>query len=437
MDTPRRERIERFRTAIAGFIEARREAKLKGKEEDADAASRYDYGTWLADAAERAKNLQVVTHPIKFTHSAIKGASSAYIGLAAEKKFKAISTRDVAALDEDFAITDAKHLDVYSLLKEVVDDRQLLGWLRDNDDDLRSALSDNPTIATGLMEKFRQIFRQDKHPISHPLAKQVYWLVGGEPSDDGQYHLLQPMFSSSLESVTYSDIRQAREAAFAARGTSKQKPTFAEHYTYPSLVARKIGGENAQNVSPKNKARGGTNYLLASLPPVWAFRQAPQLLRQESALESFRWFGNVPELLRSLGAFLQSDPDNIMETRDRREAMEQALGDELAMFAATVREQHPPGWTRDEACRLPRCEQLWLDSERSELPVRNNPEHPAWKDDDEAFNQAYANGDWADEVATRFGLWLNKLLRERHTKLVTLGEAEMRHWARCAHEVLA
>ena len=45
------DRREVFRLAIASFIEARREAKLKGKEDDADTASKYDYATWLADAA--------------------------------------------------------------------------------------------------------------------------------------------------------------------------------------------------------------------------------------------------------------------------------------------------------------------------------------------------------------------------------------------------
>ena len=45
------DRGKAFRTAIAGFIEARREAKLKGKEDDADTAWKYNYATWLADAA--------------------------------------------------------------------------------------------------------------------------------------------------------------------------------------------------------------------------------------------------------------------------------------------------------------------------------------------------------------------------------------------------
>ncbi|KAB2900596.1 MAG: type I-F CRISPR-associated protein Csy1 [Dokdonella sp.] len=439
MDTPRSERAERFRTAIAGFIETRREAKLKGKEEDADAASRYDYGTWLADAARRVGQIQAVTHVLKATHPDARG-SSLHVKPDRLPPHAEIGSHSLGAKHAEDVVGNAAALDVFKFLKVEVEGRQLLAWMQDRDADLQAALSRDAAQAEEWTQAFASLVRNDNDVTSHPLAKQLYWLVGEEPQDDGQYHLLQPLFASALAQAVHDDIQAARfgEANKLARQAFRAGDAHAEDYRdYRGLAVRKLGGTKPQNISQLNSERGGVNYLLASLPPVWTFRQAPQLLRQESALKFFRGFGNVPELLRSLGAFLQSEPESNKETRDRREAMEQALCDELAMFAGTVREHHPPGWTRDAACRLPRCEQLWLDSERSELPVRNDPEHPEWKEDDEAFNRAYANGDWADEVATRFGLWLNKLLRERHTKLVTLGEVETRHWARCAREVLS
>ena len=53
-----------FRAAIAGFIDARREAKLKGNEGDAAAAAaaKYSYDAWLADAVRRVSQIQAVTH---------------------------------------------------------------------------------------------------------------------------------------------------------------------------------------------------------------------------------------------------------------------------------------------------------------------------------------------------------------------------------------
>ena len=46
------ERGQAFRSAIAAFIDGRREAKLKGLEDDGERAAKYAYPTWLADAAE-------------------------------------------------------------------------------------------------------------------------------------------------------------------------------------------------------------------------------------------------------------------------------------------------------------------------------------------------------------------------------------------------
>lgn len=422
------ERAKAFRMAITAFINERRDAKLKGKEEDAATAAKYDYATWLTDAAHRANNLRVVTHPIKFTHSAIKGASSINFQIKGAPLYDEIGTHSALSdFNEDFSITDAKHLDVYSFLKEVVDGKRLLDWVLDNDPDLMSALHDDPDTASDMMSSFQCVTRKEKKMVSHGFAKQVYWLIGSEPMENGQYHLLQPMFSSTLEHVVHGEIRKSRDAAFAARGTKKQKATYADHYTYPNLVARTIGGSNAQNVSPLNKTRGGVNYLLPSLPPVWNKAKPIKLLNVESVWTAFFWFDEVRHQVRSLADFLLSvaDQPSVMSIRDQRKFLEQELGQQLAIFGVYVADTSKPGWTRDPACRLPLCEQLWLDPERTELPLRKDH-----MDEDEAFNAAYIRGGWPDEVAGRFASWLNSHLHE--AGLTSVGDAEYRHWAKQA-----
>ena len=104
-----------------------------------------------------------------------------------------------------------------------------------------------------------------------------------------------------------------------------------------------------------------------------------------------------------------------------------AIGQELALFGATIRGRHEAGWTRDPECRLPLCEQLWLDPDRTELPPRNDPQHPHWREDDEAFIAAYHRGTWADEVAERFADWLNAQLHREG--LVSVSLPERKHWA--------
>ena len=425
------DRGEAFRSAIAGFIEARREAKLKGKEDDADSASKYDYATWLESAASRAQHLRVVTHPIKFTHSGIKGATSVRYGPDQWINRSEIGTHSLGdAFEEDFAISDAKHLDIRSFLLQVqLEGRSLLEWFCLDDCDLLSALHDDPSTAERLMMSFRQVVEIDRDISSSTLAKQVYWLCSSDPAEDDEYHLLQPMFSSSLENAVHRQIREARSAAFEARGTRQNKPTHAEHCTYPNLVARSIGGSNAQNVSPMNKARGGINYLLASLPPAAWRPHKMNLLKRTTIFDELLWFGDVRDRTRELARFLVS-VERLGSTRnikDERDALTRSVVEQFVLFGATVRDSHAAGWTRDPECRLPLCEQLWLDPDRTELPPRNDPQHPHWQEDDEAFIAAYHRGTWADEVAERFADWLNGQLHRQG--LVSVSLPERKHWA--------
>jgi CRISPR-associated protein Csy1 len=433
------DRGKAFRAAIAGFIEARREAKLKGDDDNADTASKYDYATWLADAARRVGQIQAVTHVLKATHPDARG-SSLHIAPSRLSQRAEIGSH---LLGEDYAedvVGNAAALDVFKLLKLEVDGRRLLDWMQSGDADLLAALSDDSEQARGWMKAFVSLVREETQPSSHPLTKQLYWLAGESPQDDAQYHLLQPMFSSSLAHAVHADIQDARfgEANKEARQAKRDnKPADAIYRDYRDLVARKLGGTKPQNISQLNSERGGVNYLLASLPPsAWKPGAGTNLLKLSSVLDekhgAFNRFGGVRELLRTLTAFLKASPDPTMETRNHRETIEQAIGQGLAMFGVAIRGSYTAGWTRDEACQLPLCEQLWLDPDRTELPLRDDPENPHWREDDLAFNQAYDLGEWPDEVAGRFGRWLNGQLRKRSDKLAMLGEAEMRHFARQA-----
>lgn len=427
-------RSSAFRTAISGFIEARRDTRLTGKDKGEDAvASRYEYGTWLADAARRVGQIQAVTHVLKATHPDARG-SSLHVAPSALPRHTEIGSH---LLEGDYAediVGNAAALDVFKFLKVEVEGRRLLDWTRDDDADLQAALSDSPELARGWMQAFAGLVRTDLRPASHTMAKQVYWLVGDEPQEDGHYHLLQPMFSSTLAHAVDAEIRDARfgeankEARQAHRG---RKPSATGYPDYRGLVARKLGGTKPQNISQLNSERGGINYLLSSLPPpAWRHEHAGDLSKRESALDALLWFGDVRNQVAALARLLRSDPAPTMDTRTRRERIERALGEELGLFGAAMRARYPAGWTRDVACRLPRCEQLWLDPGRVELPDREDPQNPHWAIEDRDFRDEYHGGDWADEVAGRFGLWVNQRLRNRGLAMV--GDAEMRHWARQA-----
>jgi len=410
---------------MAAFIQERRDAKLKGDEHEGDKAGKYEYTAWIADAARRAHYLKIATHPIKFTHSAIKGATSAYYRPDDFSGYDEIGTHSVTTgFEKDFAIHDAKHLDVYAFLGVVVEGRCFLDWILDDDEDMASAMSDDSSVAKAMMASFKRVATNGESVVSHRYAKQVYWLVGDETIRDEEYHLLQPLFSSTLEHVVHRDIRNSRDAALSARGTTKNEATYSDHYTYPDLVKRIVGGSNKQNVSPLNKQRDGINYLFSSLPPKWNSRNRIKLLHVDSIFGSFRWFEDVSEILKSLADLLLPDPKPNRETREKREALEQALALHLALFGESIRLSEEPGWTRNPDCRLPLCEKIWLDPERIELPLQEADEYG-----DRELG-TYLAGEWRDEVAGRFANWLNAQLHERGLK--TVGDVEYRHWARQA-----
>jgi len=422
----------RFRAVVADFIEGRREAKVKGTEGNADAAAKYEYAAWLGDAARRVRQIEAVTHVLKATHPDARG-SSLHIAPQSLPAHLEIGSH---LLGEHFAedvVGNAAALDVYKLLKLEVDGKRLLDWMRDGDPDLRAALAEDAGRADAWMHAFASLVRHEPTVSTHALAKQVYWLVGVRADHDGDYHLLQPMFASSLAHAVHADIQEARfgEGNKAARQAFRDKTNHAEPYRdYRNLIARKLGGTKPQNVSQLNSERGGVNYLLASLPPAVWVERATRVHKQESALLSFQWFEDVKKRVRDLAEFLRSvqNQNSTAAIRDERDRQVQAIADQFALFGASVRAGYPAGWTRDQGARLPWCEQLWLDPERVDLPDRETADDPQGRADDQAFREDYHRGDWCDEVATRFAQWLNQRLRERELPL--LAEAEVRHWAR-------
>lgn len=426
------DRGKAFRSAIATFIEARREAKLKGKEDDAGTASKYDYGTWLADAARRVGQIQAVTHVLKATHPDARGSSLHVVPSSLPQRLE-IGTHVLGDDCAEDVVGNAAALDVFKFLKIEVDDRRLLDWMQARDHDLEAALHPDAAVAAGWMEAFSGLVRSDPAPTSHEAAKQVYWLVADEPANDLHYHLLQPLFSSSLAHAVHADIQDARfgEANKLARQAFRAKEAHDVPYRdYRNLVARKLGGTKPQNISQLNSERGGVNYLLAALPPTWTLGRPRKLLKLDSAMDRLAYFKGAQLPMKQLKDFLLTDPPANDATRKKRRQLEQELGNQLALFASETHARFEPGWTRDPDCDLPLCEKLWLDPERVDLPAREDPHHPECAQDDADFNDAYDRGDWPDEVAGRFANWVNAQLRE--VGLTAVGDAEYGHWAKQA-----
>lgn len=243
---------------------------------------------------------------------------------------------------------------------------------------------------------------------SHSLAKQIYWPLG-----DNAYHLLAPLFPTSLTHAIWEAIRSDKSAE------KDEKEAKRRYRKYPDLAVQHFGGDSGkQNISQLNAKRHGENYLLPALPPNW---QSPAI-RPPFAVNSifdriFRSRPRVDKLVRILRNFLESVARyNNIHIREKRAALSAYLCDEALLYAAELREAVEigglnAGWTADERCRLNRAEQLWLD------PLR--------RDTDPDFAREAARDEWPDEICRRFGNWLNARLT---TEKLPMSAVEAEHW---------
>ena len=425
------ERTQRFHEVIRGFIEARRDAKLKDGQPDPAQASKYEYEAWVADAAKRVGQIQSVTHVLKATHPDAKGTSLHIRPSDLEARTEAGSH----ALGDDYAediVGNAAALDVYKLLKLEVDGRRLLDWLQDEDGDLLAALSPDPVIAANRAAAFRGLVRPQVELASHANAKQLYWCTGNDATIDDDYHLLQPMFPSSLMHAVDAEIRHARfgdEVKSIRDARRKREPHDGIEPDYRELGVRKVGGTKPQNISHLNSERGGINYLLASLPPRWKQDRPRQFLHVSSAIPRIRFAEGMRELLDAYVAHIKSYERRRMEEDDRRRSLETQLGVMLAVYGVTTAQLFEPGWTRAPECELELCERLWLDPGRAELSPRDVYADPAGHADDFEFEQEFKRQDWPDQIAERFAEWVNGWLRKQN---LPVGDVELRHFARQA-----
>lgn len=418
MSRPLSGRSAVLRSSIETFLAERLETKLKVLPDDdpkrAALVAQFEFSTWIADAARRAAQIQVVTHALKGAHPDARG-TSLYRPPAELHAHAAVGSHSLA---DDFAgdvVGNAAALDVYGLLRIVTPDgKRLLDLVAANDPDLVEAFGEDDEQARAWIAAFAAVSQARGTPTSHTKAKQLYWLTGDDPGDDGAYHLLAPIYASSLAHEVYQTITADRfgDEAKAAR-QARYKGEFSDQVTheYPHLAVHKLGGTKPQNISSLNSERRGTNYLLASLPPLWTTTEARPPYRTDSVLTRFSRRESVKGLVRQLKQFLESDPPNNVVTRDRRDVMVAAVIDELFQMEQELRLLEP-GWSASGECRLNDSERYWLDP---------------WRGDaDEVFAGQRQSIEWPADLCRRFANWLNDQLKGK----LLMDDPVYHHWYR-------
>lgn len=406
----------RIRSTIAGFLQGRLQPKLdklKGGEDDARLKLIFEHqpAVWIADAVWRVGQIQQVTHAVKFTHPSADGSSLSSPGNPAAGSLT-VGSHSLGSEAIPDVVGNAAALDVYKFLRLAVDGRTLLERAISSDPALAEAFSGDAAEAAQWMEALAGLPVPKGRPASHKLTKQIYWPIGTDA-----YHLLAPLFSSSLAHVVHARVSDDRfsDKAKAARDAKRANKAHPYGYRdYPNMAIQKIGGSNTQNVSQRNAERRGENYLLASLPPVWKSPAVRPPLKVETVFA--RYFERRKEVRRLtdvLRDFLRrvADAGTNIRIRETRADLVAELCSEVLHMGAELRAYLPPGWTTGTDCQLNLAEQCWLDPERG----LHDPD----------FAAHVRRGDWKDEVCLRFGNWLNARLQTDKTHF---GGAEALAW---------
>lgn len=421
LDNPTNGMPSSFRAAIDQFIHERLQAKLdKLKEDDpkrSDLMAQHQRSPWLEDAARRVHQIQTVTHALKPIHPDARG-TSLYVTPSDMVRLDEVGSHVLGDRFAGDVVGNAAALDVYKLLKLEVKGKTLLQALSTGNADALSAMSNDVSQAQAWREAFVSLIGERiENPSTHERAKQIYWLVGDNPCNSQHYHLLAPLYATSLAHAVHGQVKHhrfgdANKASRQARRDGKMHDGTFHHY--PDLAVQKLGGTKPQNISQLNSERGGVNYLLSSLPPTWKSAEFRRPAHAKSVFD--RIFSGRPEVrrtVRNLRTLLESDPAQTMESRDRVDALVDRLIDEVIVMAGGFQRTLPRGWSLGEDYEdLAREEQLWLDPMRAELL------------DEGEFAREWLWMDWPAAIGKRFAQWLNARLEGR----AILGDAEQRQW---------
>jgi CRISPR-associated protein Csy1 len=432
--TPDPTEVAALRGLVNGFIQERLQLKLdKLKGDDAKVQAQrqnlqeaHVREAWLADAAKRVTQIQLASHTLKPIHPDARG-TNLYLDKPVCTEPHLIGTHTLKTQRADDVVGNAAALDVFKFLKLEHNGRSLLTRLSQQDAATLQALNADGKEAAQWAQSFPGIVEGKGGAASHTLAKQMYF-----PLADDTYHLLAPLFPTALVHSVHLHLQDSRfsDEAKAARTARRAKELHAHGYRdYPGMAVRNMGGSKPQNISQLNSERGGANYLLASVPPVWKDQGMQPPLRVPSVFDKRGVVGRdrtVRFIAKALRPFLKSvvDVDNNMHIREKRAELVQAIIDRVLDIATEVQCLRS-GWSAESACLLSWEQKQWLDMDAVEAAQE------AFTPDGEST--APVATEWRERVAEDFARWLNATIS---TDKTPMGDVEYVEWKHTFLEVL-
>lgn len=343
---------------ILEFIDKRKQEKLKkpGAKTLEEIEAQFVPKTWIADAARRASQLQMVSHPGKFSHPDAKVTP---VHVAADKPSCDGYIHSGCCDVPSDVLGNAAALDVYAFLTvELTDGRTVLQHIESRSDLFRQYTSASNSELEEWRSGFLEIKSGDEIQKTAPNVKQVYFPV------DDDYHLLSVLTSSGLVTVNRERLRTELWSDEANETRDARKKGLASDHTLkqiPRTLAVKYGGTQPQNISRLNSANAGEALLLPCLPP----SLDPKYIRRprRDFFNELRWDAELKFVFDSVHRIFQTDYNNKTIRDARRHWFESIF--EWVYARVFPLQQLDPLWS--DGSSLPTSQQVWLDQGKFEL----------------------------------------------------------------------
>lgn len=393
-------------SAIHDYLNERKEKWLEGKIKgevneqkkyalSEEAEHKYSLKVWLPDAAKRAKQLSMSTHPCKFSHPDAK--TSVIIACAMKSNDGYVRTGNISCDIDVFG--NAAAMDVYKFLCLKLDDgRSVLDHLEENSSDIQKIIETEMLDYEKIKESLLLVKQNDLSQITDGLVKQIYF-----PVNQG-YHLLSVLAASGILDKLKKQINDMRfsESAKKSRECHKKK-CYSEGYDdLYGLTVTAYGGTKPQNISVLNSKNGGKFYLLPSVPPI--IKKRNMRLPVQDFFKNTLKISMFKESFHSLHYLMKTDYKNSNITYSINNILKYIIDRVLAC-----------------ACQVRAFEKKWSDAKHYQaLPI----EQRIWLDD-AYIETRERDKEWVQSISESFTRWIvqsyEKTLKKER---ILLGSAE-------------
>lgn len=341
---------ELIRTLIAGNGEARIKKAGKNIELATRAAFLCNPVNWLDDAARRASQLTVITHAAKYIHGDSK-TTSVWDVQRTPAPYHMVSTLLLESPEIDF-VGNGAAMDIAKMLMLDAGEGTVLSQILAGDFSALLPFAGSEEQLQGWGKAFASVMEPGEIRTCK-YGKETYFPVG-----DG-YHMLSPLFPTSLYHEIYQRLKNARysdEAKAAQKAREKGAFHPGEAVFYPDLAAMNMCKSKPGTRSYLNNKRGGRVLLLPCTPPAWK-ANAERLSDPKQAFERWNFTNPAREPIRAMCNFaLNTRHDNIHIKRTVIKLVDWVVDMLIGYLSSVERTEWPENWPEDTALAFGR----WL-----------------------------------------------------------------------------